>query len=267
MRAPMQRSIVVVALAIAASSCSSGGASTGAGQTTADDVEPTTDSTPDFVRNSGEVIAGSGAADDTPPGTEGEPDSTTTIATVPDTGVPGIDSDDAFCRAWSEFAGSFQALGIASAFAEPDAAARLEVIAAPAVVAAVADLGEHLPATLEAERTKLLDEFAGPFARRAARAEDELRAAGVERIDELRGIWLAQLIESGVDDPTIAVTLPDDVDAGAVDAAAAAFAAAVPRIVEDPSLVTVVEIPMTDEYLVANCPDQGILGGNDDISS
>jgi len=58
--------------------------------------------------------------------------STVEIEPVPDVGVPGIDSADPFCRAWSEFAGSFQALAFASiADTDPVAAARLEVVASP----------------------------------------------------------------------------------------------------------------------------------------
>ena len=26
-----------------------------------------------------------------------------------------------------------------------------------------------------------------------------------------------------------------------------------------------VEIPLTEQYLIANCPDQGTLGGNDEV--
>ena len=46
--------------------------------------------------------------------------STPAIEPVPETGVPGIDSGDVFCRAWSEFAGSFQALGLVSAIGDRD---------------------------------------------------------------------------------------------------------------------------------------------------
>ncbi|NND75493.1 MAG: hypothetical protein HKN44_10865 [Ilumatobacter sp.] len=226
---------------------------------------PATSAAPDFVRNSGEVTVG---------GSEGEGDvsvaateSATTIAVIPDTGVPGIESDDDFCRAWSEFAGSFQALGIASAIGDPAAAYRLEVLASAAVVAAAADLGATLPEAIEGERAALIDEFAGPFVRRAERAQLELRNAGIEDLDAIRVSWLEQLATSGVDDPEMIVSLPAGVDGEAVDAAVDAFAAAVPRIAEDPSLITAAAIPQTEAHLAANCPDQGVLGGNDVISS
>ena len=52
-----------------------------------------------------------------------------TFATVPDEPVPELDSDNPFCRAWSQFAGSFQRLALASsAGTDPDNALRLEVL-------------------------------------------------------------------------------------------------------------------------------------------
>jgi hypothetical protein len=47
--------------------------------------------------------------------------------------------------------------------------------------------------------------------------------------------------------------------AGAVES----FSTTFPSIVADPSLMTDAQIPLTDACLVANCPDQGTLGGND----
>lgn len=269
--APMPRlgrSMTAMALvaAVVTAGCSS----------TADDADPVATgpvtaaapSGPDFVRNSSESDAGSttgsGSAD---AADEGPAPASTAIAPVPDTGVPGIDSDDAFCRSWSEFAGSFQALGLVSAFGDPAEALRLEVLAAAAVVDAAARLAANLPTELEAEREALLDDFAGPFVRRAERAQAELVDAGVDRPDDLRAVWLEQLAASGVDDPAMTVVLPRGIDAGGVDAAVAAFAAALPPIVDDPSLITGATITQTEGYLAANCPDQGILGGNDVVSS
>ena len=47
------------------------------------------------------------------------------IPPVAETGVPGIDCDDAFCRVWSRYAGSVQALSLAWAVQPPVAAVML----------------------------------------------------------------------------------------------------------------------------------------------
>lgn len=190
-----------------------------------------------------------------------------TIATVPEVGLPGIDSDDPFCRGWGEFAGSFQALALASSLGtDAVAATRLEVVASPAVVSAAQQLADGFPESIASERDIFVDGVIGPFARRAARAADELRAAGLApaELEQLGDIWLAALVEVGVDDPEIVIAVPSEL-VGAVDAATVAFAASVPTIARDPSLVTSADAPATRTYLSENCPDQGILGGNDAI--
>lgn len=250
------------ALASMFAGCS--GSDNAAGTPVGTSAPPAGTDPPDFVRNPGESSRGSGDVGASAPDASG--DSPTTIAVVPDTGVPGIDSEDVFCRSWSEFAGSFRALGLVSALGAPAEAMRLEVLASSAVVDAVAALGEHLPAELEPEREVLLEDFAGPFARRAARAHAELIAAGLDGA-LLGAAWLEQLTLSGIDDPEISVALPAGADTAAFDGAVEAFVAAVPPITQDPGLVTGADIPATEAYLAANCPDQGILGGNDDVSS
>ncbi len=186
------------------------------------------------------------------------------MAVIPDSGVPGLDSEDGFCRAWSEFAGSFQALALASSASDPIGAARAEVAAAPVVVAAVGQLGVRLPRELEPEREALTVELTGPMARRAARAVDAMDAAGLDadQIDEVGAAWLVALAEAGLDDPNIDVAVASSSVEG-FEAAVAAFTAAVPPIAQDPSLITDASTPLTFAYLGANCPDQGTLGGND----
>jgi len=189
------------------------------------------------------------------------------IPTVPERGVPGIDSDDLFCRAWSEFAGSFQVLTFASvAESDPVAAARLELVASATVTSAAQTLADEFPESVASEREVFLDDVIGPFARRAARASDELRAAGLAAgdIEQLGDVWLAALVDAGVDDPEIVVVAPDGLT-DAVDAATEVFAANVPVIAADPGLVTEAQAPATLGYLADNCPDQGILAGNDAI--
>jgi hypothetical protein len=190
-----------------------------------------------------------------------------TIATVPEQAVPGIDSEDPFCRAWSEFAGSFQALTFASIDGtEPLVGARLEVVAAGAVVAAARTLEDAFPDEIADEREVFVDDVIGPFTRRATRAADELRTIGVgeDDIERLGAAWLAALVASDPADAVIAVDVPAELDA-AVDAATAVFGVDVPPIAEDPSLITRAEAPGTLGYLAEQCPDQGVLAGNDAI--
>ncbi len=189
------------------------------------------------------------------------------IATVPEEAAPGIDSEDPFCRGWSEFAGSYQALTFASIEgADPLVGARLEVVAAGAVVEAAQSLDDAFPDEISDEREVFVDDVIGPFARRAARAADELRSAGVgdDDIELLGDAWLMALVASDPADPVIAVDVPAELDA-AIDAASAGFAADVPPIADDPSLIAQAEAPGTFGYLAEQCPDQGILAGNDAI--
>ena len=157
-----------------------------------------------------------------------------------DTGVPGLDSDDEFCRSWSEFAGTFQALALAASLArDPADAARTEVAGSSTIVAAAAGLDEHLPDELESERQALTVGLVGPMARRAGAAVDALTAAGLTdaEISALGEAWLGTLTASGLDEPIEQVPL-DPAVADRVDAAAASLAAARPSIVEDPALIT-----------------------------
>lgn len=196
-----------------------------------------------------------------------QPVEATVITVVPETGVPGINSTDLFCRSWSEFGGTFQALALAAGFAtDATTAQRAEVVASGTLVAAVAGLDEHLPSDLESERIALTVDLVGPLARRAERAQAELAAAGMsaQQIDQLNDIWRAALIEDGVDEPNIELVIPADLQT-ALGVAVDSFSSSLPPISRDPSLVTDAAIPITDVYLIENCPDQGTLGGNDII--
>jgi hypothetical protein len=198
---------------------------------------------------------------------EGQASDRTTLATVPDTGVPGIDSTDVFCRAWSRFGGTFQALAVAWDRGEPPLAARNEVAAAGAVLAAIDALDTNVPAELEGERADLAA-LVAPLGRRAAAGRDELVAAGVdpEGVDALGEAWLDALADAGIDEPSIEIVVPATVDEGALTAAADAFASARPSLLEDPSMITGVAVPETEQYLIDNCPDRGTLLGNDDVA-
>jgi hypothetical protein len=187
-----------------------------------------------------------------------------TFETVPETGVPGLDSDDRFCAAWSEFGGSWQVL-VQSAF-EGDAAAvrRLELIAAPLVTAAYDELFEAWPTGLASERDVVADAYFGAFQRRSLDALSALEAAGAtgDELDRLGRAWRDGLATYDPNTGGIAVTLGDDLEA-LLATAAETFAAARVAFGDDPSMVITAETPLTDQYLATACPDQGWIVGQD----
>ncbi len=252
--------MVVAALLLTTAACSP--SDDGSPISPSDTEVVTADSEPDFAPTPG------GASDAGPTTTEfdlaAQP-STPIIEPIPETGVPGIDSADVFCRSWSEFAGSFQAVGLVSAIGDAESAYRLEVISASTITAAVASLEASLPSELDSERGAFLDGVAGPYLARAQRAEADLGAAGVDPAS-LRNIWIDALSAAGVADPELRVEVPAAIDGGALDAAVAAFSDVSPPIVEDPALITAAAIPLTEAYLAEQCPDGGILSGNDVIN-
>ncbi|BAN01366.1 hypothetical protein [Ilumatobacter coccineus] len=189
------------------------------------------------------------------------------IEPVSETGVPGIDSDDEFCRSWSEFAGSYQALTFGWAIQGGEAAARLEVVATDVLSRAVAAMGEHLPAAIESDRQALTVDLPTPLLRRAERARALLADAGVDEptIVALGDMWLAAVTEAGLESETLAVTIDDPALDEMVDEAARALLEQLPPIIEDPSLIVDVDISATENHLFENCPDRGVLSGNDRI--
>ncbi len=190
------------------------------------------------------------------------------IPPVAETGVPGIDSDDAFCRAWSEYAGSVQALSLAWAVQPAAAAATLEIAASDAVAAAVAAMAAELPPEIESNRAALTVDVPGPFLRRAERARAAMVDAGGtdDEIAQLGDAWIAAITASGLDAEDVEVVPPAGV-APKLAAAAEAFVASVPSILEDPTLdTTEFDISPSLDYIFDNCPDRGTLAGNDDIA-
>jgi hypothetical protein len=184
----------------------------------------------------------------------------------PVTGVPGLDSTDVFCAAWSRYAGSFQVVAVASSFLidEPQRAFELEVAAADVVARAFAQMDAAWPAALEPERAAALLTAFEPFAARARTAVDLLAAAGADpaAIEMISAAWSDALATRDPDRPDVALSLDSD-SAGFVASAAEQMAAAAPPIYADPALVTDVGTPLTDAYLLANCPDGGQLAGSD----
>ena len=219
---------------------------------------PTVDTDPSPARTDGGEDASTGAPSS--PVTSGD-----AIATIPTEGVPGLESEDLFCRSWSEFGGTFQALASASNFAsDPVTAVEAEVAAAAVLVGAVETMRANYPAEIDHEEELFLDDLLGPLTRRAEKAQQELLDAGLspDQVAALGHLWLTTLAASGLGDPDIGLDVPADLAAG-FDDAVVAFGSNLPLIAADPSLVTNAEAPATQRYIAVTCPDQGTLGGND----
>ena len=190
------------------------------------------------------------------------------IQPVVETGVPGIDSDDAFCRAWSRYAGSVQAISLAWALQTPVDAARLEVAATDALSEAVDSMSADLPAEIEANRQALTVDVPGPFLRRADRARVLLIDAGLgeEQIADLGSAWVAAITEQGIESETLSIDVAPDA-ADALEAATGAFVDELPSVNEDPTLdTTEFDISPSLDYIFDTCPDRGTLAGNDVVA-
>jgi hypothetical protein len=192
------------------------------------------------------------------------------IPPVPETGVPGIASDDAFCRAWSEYAGSVQALSLAWAVQPAAAAATLEVAASDAVTNAVAAMAAELPSEIESNGEALTVDVPGPFLRRAERARQALIDAGATdaEIEQLGDAWIEAIAAAGLDTEDLAVIVVADGVEQKLSTAAGAFLDDTPSILEDPTLdTTEFDITPSLDYIFENCPDRGTLAGNDVVAS
>lgn len=235
------------------SSSATSTAPTTTGSTSDPDVSPD-DSTGDTASNVGSTA----------------PAPQSSLVAVPETGVPGLDSDDVFCAAWSRFAGSFQVIAVANAFGEgtPDDLRTLEVVASPVVTSAYDDMFANWPDELASEEVVARDDFFGPLARRWSVTfeglGEALAGAGADDAieDVISDAWISVLVER---DPSVAdvdVDLPDDA-ADVVASAVAELANSQDGFGEDDSLITDAATPLTDEYIVTSCPDQGSLAGQE----
>jgi hypothetical protein len=190
---------------------------------------------------------------------------TTVLVTVPETGVPGLDSDDSFCAAWSRFGGSWQVIQVAANFApDPSVVPAMEVVAAPVVDAAYDAMFAAWPDELATERDVVADGFFGPLDRRAEAALEALDTVGAGDADlaALGAAWIEALAVRQPDDPVLTPVLGDGLQA-LVDAAAAEFTSQRVEFVLDPSMRITAETPLTDAYLATACPDQGALTGGE----
>lgn len=202
-----------------------------------------------------------------PVGTSEAPVTTFAVVDVPETGVPGLDSDDAFCAAWSRFGGSWQVIQVAANFA-PDLAVvpAMEVVASPVVDRAYDAMFAAWPQELADERDVVADGFFGPLGRRADVALDALARAGAtdDDLDALAAAWEAALVARQPDDPVVTPELSDELSS-IVLTATLDFDALLVGIVDDPSMRITVETPLTDAYLATACPDQGSLLGTEGV--
>jgi hypothetical protein len=216
----------------------------------------------DRVPDVGEPAGPGTTTDD---GRDGPVDAGENLDPIPEIGVPGLDSEVVVCRAWSRFAGSFQVVAVAASFGDdPLEAARLEVVASPVVTAAVDDMVANWPDELADEADAVADDFVGPYGRRSALALEALVAAGADPddLDALADAWVDALAARDPADVLPNLELSDDL-ADLVETAAADFAGRAVPIPRDPSLVTEVEIPRSEEFLFETCPDRGTLGGTE----
>lgn len=197
-------------------------------------------------------------------GTSSPPAPTTTLPVVPETGVPGLDSEDAFCAAWSRFGGSWQVLVQASASGPSERVARLEVIASSVVADAYDDVFAAWPEQLESEREVVADGYFGAFLRRSADARAALVGAGAtdDELDRLAEVWTDALAAFDPGASEIQVAVPGELEP-LVTEAAQTFAAQRAPLPADPSMVIVVSTPLTDAFLASACPDQGWIGGQE----
>ena len=187
------------------------------------------------------------------------------IVEVAETGVPGLDSDDAFCAAWSRFGGSWQVLLVGSTFlGDPERVATWEIASAAIIVEAYAELIRHFPLELATEAEPVADAYFGVLYRRATAAGASLGDAGSnpEAVPRLGQAWLEALAERDPLDPNLAFEVPDDLRE-VVGRAAADFRSRRVEFHLDPSMVVEADTPLTDTYLETACPDQGTLTGQE----
>jgi hypothetical protein len=246
----------VTAMVVLAGACSGDGDTTDATHLTGAVLTPA----PLPTLAATDTLASTGRPSTAPPPTATPPPPT---AAVVDTGVPGLDSEDAFCSAWSRFGGSWQLLVQAGAAGDADQVARLEVIASTVVQQAYEDVFAAWPAQLESERDVVADAYFGAFQRRSADAAAALSASGASAADVAA---LAQAWNAGLAgyDPSTAFDIAISPDLGPLVAqAAATFSEQRVALQADPSMVITVETPLTDQFLATACPDQGWIVGQD----
>ncbi len=183
--------------------------------------------------------------------------------------IPGLDSEDRFCRAWSRFTGTFQVLSVPAAFGLIDDAEllRRELVSAGTTVQSGNELIDAVAELVESELGVVAELLVGPYSARATDALDALADVGASRddLEALDTAWLSALESYDWAELELELTLGDDrVDL--VERAAQLFGAQRPGWFEDTALdVEEFSIPLTVEYATTNCPDEGVLAGVDGV--
>jgi hypothetical protein len=168
------------------------------------------------------------------------------------------------CRDYATVVGSQSVLTIAGAFGDlgPAELARLELIAAPSVMAAARALASEWPADLATEEAAVQSAVIGPIAARADRALTAVQAAGLAEAP-LVTAWQATLASWDPSLPDVTVAgLGDDVEAS-LATAAAAYASSVTRYDLDSSVLRTAPTPLTTAYLFDRCPELSYLIAGD----
>jgi hypothetical protein len=187
----------------------------------------------------------------------------TTPATAA-TGVPGGSSDTPMCRDYATVVGSQSVLTIVGAFGDlgDTEMARLELIAAPSVMAAAQSLATEWPSELAAEQAAVESAVIGPITVRAQRALAAVQAAGLAEAP-LVTAWQTTLAtwDPALPDVTVA-GLGGEVEAG-LATAAATYASTATRYDRDPSVLRTAPTPLTTAYLFDRCPELSYLIAGD----
>ena len=184
------------------------------------------------------------------------------VVDVVEVGVPGLDSDDAFCASWSRFAGSCQV--VARGFVGPRRSRRcvpLEVAASPVVTTAYDDLVDNWPDELAAEADLVADGFLGALERRSAAAASALAATDATVDRSIASAWFAGLALAIRRRPTSWSTCRTSHRRRR--RSSCGFRSQRTEFARDPSMVIEVATPLTDSYLEIACPDQGTLTGQE----
>lgn len=183
-------------------------------------------------------------------------------------GVPGLDDPDALCRGWSGVQAAIYVLQIASGFGELGAVelARLELVAAPAILDDADLVSAGWPAELVGERDVAIAAYVGPLAVRARAGVAALTAEGAD-ITRLAASWRGALGSFDPDDGPVISPSVDPDDRPALDRAVPAFRAAVIALPDDRSLDidpgAAASVPATLRYLDDHCADLSAVGLGD----
>jgi hypothetical protein len=263
----VKRSMLVLAAALTLAACSRGAEDSSAPTSTQDapasTSAPTRESSVPVDRGeAGVTTAGPTESSTVAADASAAPPS---IVEVPLSGVPGLDSDDAFCAAWSQFGGSWQVLVVGSTFlGDADRVATWEIAASDVITTAYAGLIESFPIELVTEAELVADAYFGALQRRAQVAGTSLSGAGAdpEAVRRLGQAWLDALARRDPFDADLSFEVPDDLRP-LVEAAVADFRSQRVELHLDPSMVIGAETPLTDAYLETACPDQGTLSGQE----